>query len=139
QANANLATAQANLGRQVGVDQPVRAVPDTAFPSLPDTTALRAQALDSSPQVQQAERSEEHTSELQSRFDLVCRLLLEKKKKPELNLQPLLHTAATAPLLTIYHYYTFEQLLDRYLPFLLHGTTLPSLSCSTLPLLCTHR
>src|SRR5438067_10004389 len=26
------------------------------------------------------ERSEEHTSELQSRFDLVCRLLLEKKK-----------------------------------------------------------
>ena len=32
------------------------------------------------------ERSEEHTSELQSRSDLVCRLLLEKKKntkKPE--------------------------------------------------------
>src|SRR5699024_12009482 len=28
-------------------------------------------------------RSEEHTSELQSRFDLVCRLLLEKKKKSE--------------------------------------------------------
>src|SRR5699024_11955096 len=26
------------------------------------------------------ERSEEHTSELQSRFDVVCRLLLEKKK-----------------------------------------------------------
>src|SRR5699024_11789444 len=25
-------------------------------------------------------RSEEHTSELQSRFDIVCRLLLEKKK-----------------------------------------------------------
>src|SRR5437868_8012078 len=30
-------------------------------------------------------RSEEHTSELQSRFDLVCRLLLEKKKKKENN------------------------------------------------------
>src|SRR2546421_9660497 len=28
-----------------------------------------------------ANRSEEHTSELQSRSDLVCRLLLEKKKK----------------------------------------------------------
>src|SRR2546421_5658527 len=28
-----------------------------------------------------AGRSEEHTSELQSRSDLVCRLLLEKKKK----------------------------------------------------------
>src|SRR5699024_11366909 len=27
-----------------------------------------------------SDRSEEHTSELQSRFDLVCRLLLEKKK-----------------------------------------------------------
>src|SRR5438309_3973966 len=29
----------------------------------------------------QAARSEEHTSELQSQFHLVCRLLLEKKKK----------------------------------------------------------
>src|SRR5690349_23680082 len=32
-----------------------------------------------------AGRSEEHTSELQSRRDLVCRLLLEKKKKNEDN------------------------------------------------------
>src|SRR5207249_11844713 len=31
-------------------------------------------------------RSEEHTSELQSRFDLVCRLLLEKKKKKNKNI-----------------------------------------------------
>src|SRR5688572_32066286 len=30
-----------------------------------------------------AYRSEEHTSELQSQSNLVCRLLLEKKKKPE--------------------------------------------------------
>src|SRR5699024_11924708 len=30
-------------------------------------------------------RSEEHTSELQSRFDLVCRLLLEKKKERTLD------------------------------------------------------
>src|SRR6266705_3010011 len=30
-------------------------------------------------------RSEEHTSELQSPYDLVCRLLLEKKKKQKLN------------------------------------------------------
>src|SRR5207247_5765374 len=30
-------------------------------------------------------RSEEHTSELQSRVDLVCRLLLEKKKKKKTN------------------------------------------------------
>src|SRR5699024_11475421 len=30
------------------------------------------------------DRSEEHTSELQSRFELVCRLLLEKKKTREI-------------------------------------------------------
>src|SRR5207249_5666550 len=33
----------------------------------------------SSPRSSEMCRSEEHTSELQSRFDLVCRLLLEKK------------------------------------------------------------
>src|SRR2546422_6549037 len=32
-------------------------------------------------QIKAAERSEEHTSELQSRLHLVCRLLLEKKKR----------------------------------------------------------
>src|SRR5699024_11586741 len=36
----------------------------------------KAEALDIPNEI----RSEEHTSELQSRFDLVCRLLLEKKK-----------------------------------------------------------
>src|SRR2546422_6569567 len=44
-------------------------------------------------------RSEEHTSELQSRLHLVCRLLLEKKKKkhghPVLRLQIRLKTATT--------------------------------------------
>src|SRR3712207_7517459 len=35
-----------------------------------------------------AARSEEHTSELQSRQYLVCRLLLEKKKKQRQRLQP---------------------------------------------------
>src|SRR2546421_12934174 len=33
--------------------------------------------------VRSRSRSEEHTSELQSRSDLVCRLLLEKKKKKD--------------------------------------------------------
>src|SRR6267378_2061579 len=55
QAQANLATAQATLGRQIGVDQPVRAVPDSALPDLPDTAALRASPLDRAPQVQQSE------------------------------------------------------------------------------------
>src|SRR5687768_18253404 len=33
-----------------------------------------------------ADRSEEHTSELQSRLHLVCRLLLEKKKKTKITI-----------------------------------------------------
>src|SRR2546421_1131584 len=38
-------------------------------------------------------RSEEHTSELQSRSDLVCRLLLEKKKKKNhLSIEAIDHT-----------------------------------------------
>src|SRR2546429_420526 len=55
QAQANLATAQANLGRQVGVDQLVRAVSDSAFPPLPDTTTLRTSALQTAPLIRQAE------------------------------------------------------------------------------------
>src|SRR5207249_12322561 len=47
----------------------------------------RRRAVDASPteKVALVERSEEHTSELQSRFDLVCRLLLEKKKTTKKN------------------------------------------------------
>src|SRR2546422_2302043 len=44
----------------------------TILPSSPDASL---------PTVRIQERSEEHTSELQSRLHLVCRLLLEKKKK----------------------------------------------------------
>src|SRR5438067_9971272 len=43
-------------------------------------------------------RSEEHTSELQSRFDLVCRLLLEKKKRrgqPQYVSQHTVHQSST--------------------------------------------
>src|SRR5436305_9624006 len=39
-----------------------------------------------------AERSEEHTSELQSRPHLVCRLLLEKKKTNNTHILHRLHT-----------------------------------------------
>src|SRR5256714_2515261 len=55
QAQANLATAQANLGRQIGMDQQVRAAPDTSLPGMPDTTALRGTLIDQSPQIQQAD------------------------------------------------------------------------------------
>src|SRR5438045_9642803 len=40
---------------------------------------------DKDPTVFEIERSEEHTSELQSLRHLVCRLLLEKKKKKNIN------------------------------------------------------
>src|SRR2546430_7693157 len=46
-------------------------------------------------------RSEEHTSELQSQSNLVCRLLLEKKKKK--------NTRHTHPSVTVHH-----NSLDRY-------------------------
>src|SRR5699024_12854764 len=49
--------------------------PMSSWQGSPSAPALCAPAT--------AERSEEHTSELQSRFDLVCRLLLEKKKKQD--------------------------------------------------------
>src|SRR2546430_16980493 len=45
---------------------------------LPDRAADLLQAMHRNPV---AHRSEEHTSELQSQSNLVCRLLLEKKKK----------------------------------------------------------
>src|SRR5438874_4804946 len=49
-----------------------------------EADALRAAASDAGAQrVGLSRRSEEHTSELQSRRDLVCRLLLEKKNGPE--------------------------------------------------------
>src|SRR5689334_24823939 len=41
-----------------------------------------------------ARRSEEHTSELQSQFHLVCRLLLEKKK----NIRDLIKTSTILPI-----------------------------------------
>src|SRR2546429_3831701 len=43
--------------------------------------ALARDCLDTAIKAWNEERSEEHTSELQSRLHLVCRLLLEKKKK----------------------------------------------------------
>src|SRR5437868_10344325 len=45
----------------------------------PPGRAARAGRCACAPRRCGAARSEEHTSELQSRFDLVCRLLLEKK------------------------------------------------------------
>src|SRR5699024_11518931 len=48
-------------------------------------TQMRLRELCNYLEWDRSRRSEEHTSELQSRFDLVCRLLLEKKKKDDNN------------------------------------------------------
>src|SRR2546422_3922949 len=55
--------AVAGQGQRIGVQEAVRAL------------------LGADGRLHQVRRSEEHTSELQSRLHLVCRLLLEKKKK----------------------------------------------------------
>src|SRR5207248_9126197 len=51
-------------------------------PSAPRSSAATSSARRATPASRPAtiSRSEEHTSELQSPYDLVCRLLLEKKK-----------------------------------------------------------
>src|SRR5438034_4890668 len=49
-------------------------------PGLPQSRTHAGSTLRRAPRAGHA-RSEEHTSELQSHSDLVCRLLLEKKKK----------------------------------------------------------
>src|SRR5207248_6927889 len=49
-------------------------------------------------------RSEEHTSELQSPYDLVCRLLLEKKKKKKKhNTQNIISNNNQTPLNNLYN------------------------------------
>src|SRR5699024_11252743 len=72
-------------GRPAPVDPPAT-TPGASAPARPCRGRARAgrQAAPDAPAPRSAERcsprSEEHTSELQSRFELVCRLLLEKKK-----------------------------------------------------------
>src|SRR5215469_17959499 len=68
-------------GRRRGDRRPRRGPPGTR-PRLgePSAAGKRRRALAGPGH----RRSEEHTSELQSRRDLVCRLLLEKKKKKEI-------------------------------------------------------
>src|SRR6266496_4589596 len=66
---------------------PIRAVPRLCTRNKPiRITSVTGITHEASAGV--AIRSEEHTSELQSRRDLVCRLLLEKKKKKQRQLSP---------------------------------------------------
>src|SRR5690349_23531304 len=67
----------------------------SAIASLPTGMAAKSN-LNPNPETRfkvRLPRSEEHTSELQSRRDLVCRLLLEKKKKKK---QAHIHTSRVA-------------------------------------------
>src|SRR2546428_9278771 len=58
-----------------------------------DRELRRARQLPTAPRER---RSEEHTSELQSRSDLVCRLLLEKKKSTHTSFSTADYTSACA-------------------------------------------
>src|SRR2546421_8896711 len=60
---------------------PICATPWRRAPPYRANGPRRGLLSRSSLDLSQSGRSEEHTSELQSRSDLVCRLLLEKKKK----------------------------------------------------------
>src|SRR5207248_11570825 len=57
-----------------------KAAPPASEPGRRDDLA-RTPAVSRDDLARMLERSEEHTSELQSPYDIVCRLLLEKKKK----------------------------------------------------------
>src|SRR5437763_12375538 len=58
----------------------IRQLPPSEWPyGVPQD--IQAKMLKPHPPKEEADRSEEHTSELQSPMYLVCRLLLEKKKK----------------------------------------------------------
>src|SRR2546428_10094423 len=67
-----------------------------ALPILLATSGCTAR-----PQAVYVTRSEEHTSELQSRSDLVCRLLLEKKKKRTYDCSFTLYTNSSTQLMHI--------------------------------------
>src|SRR5690349_21468729 len=80
-------------------------------------------------------RSEEHTSELQSRRDLVCRLLLEKKKKK--NIKKTIQKKKNNKLKTIYkHKHKIKKRTHSIIQFM-HSTRL-KLKLPTIQCQCMH-
>src|SRR2546430_7703694 len=67
------------LARQPAIEIAAHAVSAEVLPHL-------------APRPEEAQRSEEHTSELQSQSNLVCRLLLEKKKPRRAHLRQTAYT-----------------------------------------------
>src|SRR5439155_12128310 len=74
EATIPLPTGSTAIANTIGIVEVTCFVAATALPTVTMTSTL---CLTNSAAI----RSEEHTSELQSRGHLVCRLLLEKKKK----------------------------------------------------------
>src|SRR5256885_3098378 len=68
--------------RRTGLGPPRRASDGTAAAGRAACTRRARRDRGSEPAAHGLRRSEEHTSELQSPCNLVCRLLLEKKKNP---------------------------------------------------------
>src|SRR5438309_8351532 len=76
----------------------------TLFRSLRRTCALRRRPrIRLDPSDRRGSRSEEHTSELQSQFHLVCRLLLEKKKKTNKKNTQFKHSINTTSVFPLSH------------------------------------
>src|SRR2546430_5865751 len=93
-----IATVVTDRDLELVADGPVLAIhqPDEVLARMDDwnqrqhsSSGLLARVRASRTSVAEAQRSEEHTSELQSQSNLVCRLLLEKKKNKSPNLNTL--------------------------------------------------
>src|SRR5688572_31626977 len=69
-----------SLGKCAAPSRRKRTRPSSGTPATTSGTASSSSPRPR-PREREAPRSEEHTSELQSQSNLVCRLLLEKKKK----------------------------------------------------------
>src|SRR2546426_4765281 len=67
--------------RRIRLKWPLGSQEDLAGYNVYRSSQGQSSTLESGPGPVRTERSEEHTSELQSPCNLVCRLLLEKKKK----------------------------------------------------------
>src|SRR2546430_10143110 len=83
----------------------------TLFRSTNETPAPVHPSIDKTAAPPLRPRSEEHTSELQSQSNLVCRLLLEKKKKQKCKTAPYLHEVVYK--LETYHHTRNEERLHQ--------------------------
>src|SRR2546425_7112817 len=81
-AQARLGAPHSSMGRVIDRVAPKVGMIAECLPGPPATITIRSSGLaQSATSSARSRRSEEHTSELQSLAYLVCRLLLEKKKK----------------------------------------------------------